>query len=161
MSEILLNPKSVKDKHAYWWVWPLAVIIAIFIFLGWYFSEHGQKQKMRTLFEIGGPRHSILLSKGLDVPAIAELPLPDSPPQWLQIKIFPNPATSQLTINMEYDERWVGKQLQVIDITGKIQIVKTITSKVQKLDISQLAPGVYFLKSEKTGEKMMQKFIKL
>jgi len=41
MSEILLNPKSVKDKHAYWWVWPLAVIIAIFIFLGWYFSEHG------------------------------------------------------------------------------------------------------------------------
>jgi nucleoid DNA-binding protein len=41
MSEILLNPKSVKDKRAYWWVWPLAVIIAIFIFLGWYFSEHG------------------------------------------------------------------------------------------------------------------------
>jgi type IX secretion system substrate protein/pregnancy-associated plasma protein-A len=122
---------------------------------------HGQKQKMRTLFEIGGPRHSILLSKGLDVPAIAELPLPDNPPQWLQIKIFPNPATTQLTINMEYDERWVGKQLQVIDMTGKVQIVKTITSKVQKLDVSQLAPGVYFLKSEKTGEKMMQKFIKL
>ena len=41
MSEILLNPRSVKDKRAYWWVWPLAVIIAIFIFLGWYFSEHG------------------------------------------------------------------------------------------------------------------------
>jgi nucleoid DNA-binding protein len=41
MSEILLNPRSVKEKRAYWWVWPLAVIIAIFIFLGWYFSEHG------------------------------------------------------------------------------------------------------------------------
>ena len=41
MSEILLNPRSVKDKLAYWWVWPLAVIIAIFIFLGWYFSERG------------------------------------------------------------------------------------------------------------------------
>jgi nucleoid DNA-binding protein len=41
MSEILLNPRSVKDKRAYWWVWPLAVIIAIFIFLGWYFSEYG------------------------------------------------------------------------------------------------------------------------
>jgi nucleoid DNA-binding protein len=41
MSEILLNPRSIKDKRAYWWVWPLAVIIAIFIFLGWYFSEHG------------------------------------------------------------------------------------------------------------------------
>ena len=41
MNEILLNPKSVRDKRVYWWVWPLAVIIAIFIFLGWYFSEHG------------------------------------------------------------------------------------------------------------------------
>jgi len=41
MSEMLLNPRSVKDKRAYWWVWPLAVIIGIFIFLGWYFSEHG------------------------------------------------------------------------------------------------------------------------
>jgi hypothetical protein len=41
MSEMLLNPKFVKDKRVYWWIWPLAVIIAIFIFLGWYFSEHG------------------------------------------------------------------------------------------------------------------------
>jgi hypothetical protein len=41
MSQILLNPRSIKDKRDYWWVWPLAVIIAIFIFLGWYFSEHG------------------------------------------------------------------------------------------------------------------------
>ena len=41
MSEMLLNPRSVKDKRVYWWVWPLAVIIGIFIFLGWYFSEHG------------------------------------------------------------------------------------------------------------------------
>jgi hypothetical protein len=41
MTEILLRPKSVKEKRGYWWVWPLAVIIAIFIFLGWYFSEHG------------------------------------------------------------------------------------------------------------------------
>jgi hypothetical protein len=122
---------------------------------------NGQKQKMRTLFDIGGPRYSILSSKGLNIPAIAEIPLPESSPQWLRLKIFPNPATTKLTINMEYDERWVGKQLQVIDIAGKIQIVKTITSKIQKLDVTQLAPGVYFLRAEKSGEKMMQKFIKL
>jgi len=41
MSEILLNPRSVKEKRVQWWVWPLALMIAIFIFLGWYFSEHG------------------------------------------------------------------------------------------------------------------------
>lgn len=41
MTEMLSGPGQVKEKHGYWWVWPLAVIIAIFIFLGWYFSEHG------------------------------------------------------------------------------------------------------------------------
>lgn len=121
----------------------------------------GQKQKMRTLFDFGGPRYSILSSKGLGVPIFEEIPLPDSPPQWLHIQVFPNPASSELTINLEYDERWVGKELQVINITGQVQMVKTITSKVQKLDVSHLPPGIYFLQAEKSGDRMMQKFIKL
>jgi hypothetical protein len=41
MTEILLNPPVVEKKQTHWWVWPLAVITAIFIFLGWYFSVHG------------------------------------------------------------------------------------------------------------------------
>ncbi|HET9826457.1 MAG TPA: hypothetical protein VFP87_14050 [Chitinophagaceae bacterium] len=41
MTEMLMRPRLVKERRGYWWVWPLAVIIAIFIFLGWYFSEHG------------------------------------------------------------------------------------------------------------------------
>jgi hypothetical protein len=36
----LLN-STVNEKKSHWWVWPVAVIVAIFIFLGWYFSEHG------------------------------------------------------------------------------------------------------------------------
>jgi len=36
----LLN--SVADERKYqWWVWPVTIVVAIFIFLGWYFSEHG------------------------------------------------------------------------------------------------------------------------
>lgn len=41
MTEILLNPRPVFAKPNHWWVWPLALIVALFIFLGWYFSEHG------------------------------------------------------------------------------------------------------------------------
>jgi hypothetical protein len=41
MTEILSGDAIVKEKSFYWWVWPLAAIIAILIFLGWYFSEHG------------------------------------------------------------------------------------------------------------------------
>jgi len=36
----LLN-STIDEKKYQWWVWPVAVIVAIFIFLGWYFSEHG------------------------------------------------------------------------------------------------------------------------
>jgi len=41
MTEILLAPSPIEEKRSYWWVWPLAIIIISFIFLGWYFSEHG------------------------------------------------------------------------------------------------------------------------
>ena len=36
----LLNSDSTEKKYQ-WWVLPAAVAVAIFIFLGWYFSEHG------------------------------------------------------------------------------------------------------------------------
>ncbi len=33
----LLHPGEVIKRH-HWWIWPLAVILAAIIFLGWYFS---------------------------------------------------------------------------------------------------------------------------
>jgi hypothetical protein len=124
------------------------------------FTE-GQKQKMVSLFEPGGPRNSILSSKGLDIPTIEQYPLPETAPQWLHVQIFPNPVTAELTINIEYDARWIGKELKVFNINGQMQIRKMITSKVQKLDVSTLKSGIYFLSAEKDGEKLLQKFIKL
>jgi len=62
---------------------------------------------------------------------------------------------------MEFDTRWVGKEVQVINISGQLQFKKTISSKIQKLDISQLKPGLYFIRAEHQGEKIMEKFIKL
>jgi hypothetical protein len=121
----------------------------------------GQKQKMRALFEPGGARFSILSSNALGGPVSEETPLPDSPPRWLHVKIYPDPASTELNINVESDTRWVGKEVQVINITGQVQIRKTISSKTQKLDISQLKPGLYFIRAEKQGEKIMEKFIKL
>ena len=121
----------------------------------------GQKQKMRALFEPGGARSSVLLSNALGSPVSEEMPLPDLPPRWLYVKIYPDPASTELNINVESDTRWVGKELQVINITGQVQIRKTISSKTQKLDISQLKPGLYFIRVEKQGEKIMEKFIKL
>lgn len=122
---------------------------------------NGQKQRMRASFQLGGPRYSILFSNGLGIPTIEEISSPEAYPQWLHIQVFPNPATTGLTINLAYDARWIGKELAVIDINGQVQMKRTITSKIQKLDISRLKPGIYFIRAEKEGEKMMQKFIKL
>jgi hypothetical protein len=35
----LLNPGE-KEKTSHWWVWPLAVVLAVVIFLFWHFSEN-------------------------------------------------------------------------------------------------------------------------
>jgi len=121
----------------------------------------GQKQKMRALFQPGGPRYSILFSKALGSPTSSEIPPQDVSPSWLQVKIYPDPASTELFLNVEFDTRWVGKELQVINISGQIQFRTTINSKIQKLDVSRLRPGVYFIRAEKQGEKIIEKFIKL
>ena len=124
------------------------------------FTE-GQKQKMLTLFEPGGPRNSILSSSGLSIPIVEQYPLPDSAPQWLYVKLYPNPVTSALTINMEYDPRWLGKDLKIFNVIGQLQMRQIITSKIQTLDVRSLKPGIYFISAEREGEKMLQKFVKL
>jgi hypothetical protein len=49
----------------------------------------------------------------------------------------------------------------VININGQVELRKIISSKIQKLDVSHLKPGIYFIKAGKEAEKMMLKFIKL
>lgn len=122
---------------------------------------YGQKQRMRTLFEEGGPRHSFLNSRGLDDPILEEGSLPDNAPRWLHIKLYPNPANSTVTMNFQYDVRWIGKELRITDLSGRIILRSTISHAIHTVDISRLAPGVYFIDGEKDGEKMREKFIKL
>jgi len=121
----------------------------------------GQKNRVRALFENGGFRNSILYSKGFNTPSVFNSPLPDFYPEWMEVKIYPNPAVQTLNINVEYDSRWIGKELNVIDMLGKTVIRKTISSKVQSLDISRLSAGIYFIRIEKDFEKVVKKFVKL
>jgi hypothetical protein len=121
----------------------------------------GQMQRMRALFDAGGARNSILSSKALGTPTVDGIPLPEKDPTWLHIQVYPNPATTEITVNMEYDARWIGKEIMIVNIAGQVQIRQTITSKVQRINISALKPGMYFIRSNKEGEKMMQKFVKL
>jgi hypothetical protein len=123
---------------------------------------HGQKARMKALFATGGSRNSFLSSKGLDAPLIFEIPVPEEDPKWLQPRLYPVPATTQLTLDLSYDVRWVGKSIQITNLQGQTIMIVTITSKMQLIDISRLQPGMYFLAAKKgDGESIKQKFIKL
>jgi hypothetical protein len=122
----------------------------------------GQKARMRALFEPGGDRNSLLYSKGLNPPLFVESPLPDESPKWLHPQIYPNPATNELTLDIAYDVRWIGKTITVFDVNGHAVMQVTIRSKVQVIDLSKLRPGMYFLSVKKEdGSYIKQKFIKM
>jgi len=122
----------------------------------------GQKARMRALFAGGGARSSILLSKGLNPPLISEASLPEDDPKWLRPNLYPNPSTNELTLDLAYDPRWLGKNISISNLQGQIVINLLITNKSQRINISHLAPGLYFLLAKKDdGESLKMKFTKL
>jgi len=119
----------------------------------------GQKQRMLSLFNSGGPRNSILSSKGLDAPWTVESPLDQ--PLNTAFKFYPNPTNGELILNFEYNADWIGKTVSVININGVIVSKIQINSKTQKINLSQLKAGMYFIKGENSNQKIVEKFIKL
>ena len=125
------------------------------------FTE-GQKKRMRTLFETDGARNGILSSVGL-LPALYPAAEPfEEVPTTLQAKIYPNPATSEIILDLSYDIRWMGQVVRVINLQGQPVTQATANTKLVKIDIAKLTPGIYFLLAKKEdGETIKQKFIKL
>lgn len=121
----------------------------------------GQSRRARVIFEQGGPRNSILYSKGLNTSIVQSAQLPDFYPKWLYVQIYPNPATTSIRIYFDYDERWRGKKMEILDMSGRVVLSKIISSKIEKIDVSRLNAGVYFIHAEKDEEKLQAKFVKL
>ncbi|NTS40204.1 T9SS type A sorting domain-containing protein [Flavisolibacter sp. BT320] len=112
----------------------------------------GQGQRMRAAFADGGPRASLLTSRGLQEPYLAEAELPVVK---TETAIFPNPATDKVTLTVGSD--LIGKQASIYNQNGQLQQVVTLQKVQQPISIAALAPGLYFVKAE----GLLQKFIKL
>lgn len=112
----------------------------------------GQKAKMRAAFDIGGPRESLLQSKGLKEPTVQALPMPDVV---TNVSIYPNPAQGELNLNLGVS--FIGKTMFVVNMNGTIILTVQVRTAVQKLNLAPLKAGMYFLK----GEGFSEKFIKL
>ncbi len=121
----------------------------------------GQKQRAHALFKSGGARESILSSKGLNDPLIIAQPEDETVPEWMFAKLYPNPAHNSVTVDMEYDPRWIGQEMRVTDISGKMVLRKTIRALHEEIDIRNLKPGLYIIWADKDRERLQAKFIKL
>lgn len=66
----------------------------------------------------------------------------------LNLKLYPNPASQAL--NVESDEAVSGS---VINVLGQTQMEVSIAAGNSQLDVSGLAPGVYFLTLKDTDNK--------
>lgn len=125
----------------------------------------GQRERMRVQFDDGGPRVSFLTSKGLKEPwAVEEIPIPsDASPVASQLKLYPNPVSSELVLDFEYDLSWIGKQIRLVNMNG-VEVKKIqINSKKITLDFSCLHNGIYFLQgvNSSNGKKINNKVIRL
>jgi len=128
---------------------------------------HGQKDRMRALFNTGGPRNSLLRSKGLNEPWLEEAlvtePIAKTPEETIvttpTVKIFPNPAASTVTVNVEAD--WIGKELQLVNLTGTVVQRIRIQSSSQKINVHELSSGIYFLQGRTAQSSISHKMVKL
>lgn len=125
------------------------------------FTE-GQKERMRALFLPGGPRHAMLASRGLsepwtpaDAPEAIELPKPAF------LRLFPNPAMAELTMDFTFDPSWVGQSLQLVSLQGHVLRQVRLTAAQQKLSVADLRPGLYFLQGRNDKKLIRQKFVKM
>lgn len=77
-----------------------------------------------------------------------------------QFSLFPNPATSELTIQL--DEHFKDNQLTICDMNGRIlQSIRKENSTTITIDISRLESGVYQCVLQNSLGKVVKKFIKI
>lgn len=123
------------------------------------FTE-GQKQRMRSLFNNGGPRESLLASKGLNEPWTEALPVEEAPVASLAPRLYPNPAGGEVVLDLSGQSQWLGSELKVIAINGIEVRRQKVCSSLQKIDLSRLAPGIYMVWVKAGSEEIRQKLVK-
>lgn len=118
--------------------------------------------KVRTYFKIVGLPNQLdqLDSSTIDIKVVMPNAL-DEQMQLAGFKAYPNPAQNQLRLSLNRYQS--DARFEVFNLMGQAFEVNTQLSGNTGeaiLDISQLKPGVYIVKSNINGSSVQQKFIK-
>ena len=74
-----------------------------------------------------------------------------------KLNVYPNPATDFLYLEFVQTDNFI---LEVIDMTGKVVISDKVYEKKERIDISELNDGLYFIKVTNQSESFVSRFIK-
>ncbi|CAA6825035.1 MAG: Unknown protein [uncultured Aureispira sp.] len=78
------------------------------------------------------------------------------------LNVYPNPTSEQLNIEVTYDAP-IDVKYVMTDVSGRVIYVeqsKNVTSEVQRIDVSALTAGVYFITAETAEGVSTNRFIK-
>ncbi|HOK51488.1 MAG TPA: T9SS type A sorting domain-containing protein, partial [Bacteroidales bacterium] len=66
--------------------------------------------------------------------------------------IYPNPAKNILYVSAK-----AGKEVKIYNVAGSLVFSRITASNIDKIDISKLPAGVYFVKVDNLTEKLLVK----
>ena len=121
----------------------------------------GQKNEMRSLFALGGPRNSFLNASVCDSSLAQGGPLPeDTAASNIDVTVYPNPFGNQVTISNKNANDLLIKTARIYDVTGKLFLMQTLTSQKTSIILANLPNGMYFLKVDGGNRSQVFKLIK-
>ena len=73
------------------------------------------------------------------------------------LKVYPNPSSSEITVELKKDGIY---KIELVDVTGKVVLVKSSEEEKLNLNINFLSNGVYYLKAKSQNTMNVVKIIK-
>jgi transforming growth factor-beta-induced protein len=71
------------------------------------------------------------------------------------MEFYPNPATGYITVRSEN----TGSLLHITNISGKQVFIEKLVQPVQRIDLTGINPGIYFLSVENSNSRVTEKLI--
>lgn len=120
----------------------------------------GQKNKMRSLFAIGGPHNSFLSSYVCDGSGAEEAPpIPEDKPMQ-HVSVFPNPFGIQFTIKIAQGQALYGRDASIFNIDGRLIKTFKIEGTATIVNMEHVPSGMYVLRIQSDEGTIVKRLIK-